>query len=1691
MFHSLAFDFSVWELWGALTTGGRAVVVSWETARTPARFAALVAEAGVTVLNQTPSAFQQVLPYLAAGTERDVLRHVIFGGEALEPGALAPWFASRSRGAQLTNMYGITETTVHVTYRPVTEADTASGGGGSAIGERIRDLQTYVLDAGGEPVPIGVAGELYVGGAGVARGYWQRPGLTAERFVPDPFGAAGSRLYRTGDRVRWTRRLASGNPSASASAGELEYLGRLDAQVKVRGYRIEPGEIEAVLAAHPAVSQALVMTWPDDAGQRQLVAYCVPSDGTSPNVDELQAYLAERLPSYMVPAAYVLLAAVPLTSNGKVDRKALPAPDRGAYKRGEYAAPVGAVETTLAELWTELLHVDRVSRYDDFFALGGHSLIAVRLVTRIRQVLGSELGVADLFRVPVLADLARVLGDMGPASAAPIVPIPRDAGTGAPVDPPPLSFAQQRLWFLEQLGGIGPAYHLGWETRLSAAIDRDALIRALDAVVARHESLRTTFVVGADGAAVQHIAPASESRFALVEHVFDGPDARRRLRELADEELRAPFDLQRGPLIRGRIVRLDLDLSFPAQVGGDAASSAAAGGHRPNRQRVEHVLLVTMHHIVSDGWSMEVLVEEVQRLYDAFRNGKPDQLPPLAVQYADYTVWQRAHLTGAVLAEQSDYWRATLAGAAEVLELPIDRPRPAERDYRGAVVPVELDADLTAQLQALSRQHGVTLFHTLLAGWGIVLARLVGRRDVVIGTALANRGRAEVEDLIGFFVNALPLRIEAGGAMSTSELLAQVKARTLAAQAHEDLPFEQIVELVQARRSLSHSPVFQVMFTWQNASRGRRPKSVPEGARVAPPSPVGHTTAKFDLELGLEEIGGSIVGRIEYATALWDEATVARFAEYLRLALGAMAADASRPVDSLDILPSAERQRFLVDCNRTESAYAADRGVHHLFAEQAAATPNAVAVTAGDVRWSYAELDARANQLARYLRELGVVPEVRVAVFARRTPDLVVSILAVMKAGGAYVPLDAAYPMHRLQQVLDDARPGVVLTEGALAGALPTTFAYVCSVDEDWPMIEGDSDDARAYVPPPIVSPAQTAYVLYTSGSTGRPKGVVVTHGGLTNYASWAASAYEVSTQGAPVHSSIAFDLTVTSLFLPLVRGGAVTLVPDDGALDSLAALLTTKPGFDFIKITPGHLQALAGLLEPAAAASAARAFVIGGEALTGAHLGWWRAHAPASRFVNEYGPTETVVGCCVHDVAPGEIVSDPIAIGRPIANARAYVLSSALEPVPQGTIAELWIGGHGVARGYLDRPALTAERFVPDPFGPPGGRLYRSGDLARWRSDGVLDFLGRTDDQVKVRGYRIELGEIEAAVANHAGIAAAAVIARDDAVAGQPSDRRLVAYFVDAVADSPVEADVLRHYLEERLPAYMVPAVYVRLAAFPLTANGKTDRAALPAPGQAAYSHAAYEAPLGPIETVLAELWCELLRVPRVGRDDDFFALGGHSLLGVTLIERMRQRGLSADLRTLFVSPTLAALAASIGEHTEIVVPPNGIPAGCTAITPDMLPLVRLSQAELDAAVATVPGGAENVQDIYPLAPLQEGMLFHHLAAVGGDPYLGFALVEFTTRDELEAYVHAFAAVIDRHDILRTAIVWDGLTEPLQVVWRRVALSVDEVTIDVTAGDVADELRRRFDPRTTRIDIQRAPLVRAYAVCDPRRHDG
>ncbi|QLH25738.1 amino acid adenylation domain-containing protein [Streptomyces sp. Rer75] len=1445
LFHSYAFDVSVWELWAALGRGGRLVVVPHTVSRSPREMWQLLVRERVTALCQTPSAFYQLaqaeadMAREADGPPRHALRVVVFAGEALDPRRIRHWYpegpATHGR-PRLVNMYGITETTVHSTYAELTDpADTRS-----AIGEPLADLRLHLLDHALRPVPPGCPGEIYLSGPGVTRGYLGREALTATRFVADPFGPPGSRMYRSGDLARrW-------------QDGTLEYLGRTDQQVKVRGFRIEPGEIEAVLERHPDVVQAAVLVKDGGAdGGAQLVAYTVPATAdTRLDPAALRRYAADHLPGYMVPGFVVPIARLPLTRNGKLDRRALPDPTEG-LRTGAGRAPATELERFLCRAFAETLGVPEVGVEDGFFDLGGHSLLATQLINKIRAGLGIDLAIRTLFDAPTVAALApRVTAQREP----------RRAPAGRPAQRPPLrpglrparvplSFAQRRLWFLHHFEDAGPTYHMPFAFTLDGPLDTEALRAALMDVLTRHEILRTVVEVH-DGEPWQRVITPVEPPFETAE--VDEEDL---VERLAADAAR-PFDLATELPLRATLYVLGPD---------------------------RHVLLILPHHIAADGWSLTPLTRDLSAAYRARAAGDAPRWEPLPAQYADFALWQRELPTDAATA----YWTRALSGIPQVLPLPADHPRPPTTSHRGGTVELALDAELHRGVTALAREHEVSVFMVLHAALAALLSGLGAGEDIPIGTAVGGRHDAALHDTIGCFVNTLVLRTDLSGTPSFAELLRRVRTADLDAFEHQELPFEQLVKLLNPPRSTAYHPVFQVMLAFQDT--GRADIELP--GITARQVPVHGDRARLDLLWSLQQeydatgAPAGVSGVLEYNADLFTRPTADALNERLARLLRAAVADPGRAVADLPLLTEDEERRTVTTWNDTAHEVAG-AGVVEMFTARARRTPHAPAVIGATETVDFRQLAERVADLARTLRGRGAGPGRLVAVGLPRDTGLITACLAVMSTGAAYLPFDPDLPPDRIAALLADARPALVLRAPDSGG-------------EPW---------ALATSPDPARLPDDAAYAIHTSGSTGHPKAVVVPQPALVNLLATLRERLGVHEGDRVLAAAPAnFDMSVPELFLGPVTGAA-TVVADTATLrdpDALLALLA-RHRVTVMQATPSRWQTLADRRPDALRGMRA---VIGGEAVPGPLAE--TLTGLGCRLFSYYGPTETTVWSACHPVTGPQEPAVPL--GRPVANTRAYALGPRLRPVPPGAIGDLYLAGAGVAHGYLHRPSLTAQRFVADPFGPPGALMYRTGDLASWRADGTLRFHGRDDDQIKLRGHRVELGEIEAALTSHPQVGAAAAAVWDVG----PDDRRLVGYIVPGPAGaSGADLDSVRDHLAARLPDYMLPARLHTLDRLPLTRNGKVDRRALPEPDWG--SGTGSRAPGTLREETLCRLFAEVLGVDRVGATDSFFALGGHSLSATRLATRIRDvLGLRPTIRDLFEAATPATLAARLDDGT------------------------------------------------------------------------------------------------------------------------------------------------------------------------------
>jgi amino acid adenylation domain-containing protein/non-ribosomal peptide synthase protein (TIGR01720 family) len=1607
MFHSHAFDFSVWEIWGPLLHGGRLVIVPHEVSRSPGEFLRLLAAEQVTVLNQTPSAFYQLMQ-----ADRDEpepraplsLRHVIFGGEALDLRRLGPWYERHAeRAPRLVNMYGITETTVHVSYVALDQAAAAQATG-STIGVPIPDLGVYVLDADLRPVPAGVPGEMYVRGLGLARGYLNRPGLTAERFVACPFGPPGSRMYRTGDLARWSR--------DGQADGQLEYLGRADQQVKIRGFRIEPGEVESALLAHPAVGEAAVIAREDRPGSPRLVAYLVAADGQSPPATgELREQLGRTLPEYMIPAAFVTLASLPLTTNGKLDRRALPAPERDGAASAGYQEPRAGAEQVIAGIWAEVLGADRVGAHDNFFELGGDSILSIQVTARLRAAFGVQLSPRALFTHPTVARLAAQLPlarDEDAAADSGAIPVlPRDGRWY------PLSFAQQRLWFLNEFEPGTAEYVTAHAMRLRGQLDTGALEVALTGLVARHESLRTTFGT-VDGRGVQRIHPPAPVRVPVTDlSALPAAQREEEISAILAHECTEPFDLRQDPPMRIRLARLTAD---------------------------EHVLSLAMHHIITDGWSAGLISRELSERYAAAlrgeEGGEEEGVLPPPVQYADFAVWQRDLLDSGTLDAQLGYWRRQLDAMAP-LELPADRPRPAVQTKHGDVLWFTIPDEVTQRLRDTGQRLNGTLFMTLAAACQVLLHRWSGQDDIAVGTVSSGRERADVQDVVGMFVNTLVLRAAVDGRRPFTDFLADVRHTVLDAFTHQHVPFERVVEAVQPERDTSRSPLFQVMVVLQNLRHETLRLPGLEVTELAPPE----TAADVDMSIDFIERDGGLGGAITFNTDLFDRSTVGRLAGQLRVLLTAIATDPGCPVGSLPLLDAAERDLVLGEWSGAGVAprIAAEATTFpELFEAQAARTPEATALVCGQVRLSYAELNARANRLARHLVARGVGPERVVALMLPRSAGMVTGMLAVAKAGGVCLPIDPGLPRSRIALLLADARPVLAMTAPGAARPDGVSLleldeagqAQAAAGEREHDLADRERNGGRP-------RPGDPAYVIYTSGTTGTPKGVVAEHRGLASLLAAHRAGFLADAGGERLRvaltASFSFDTSWDELIL-LAAGHELHVIDEDMRLDPQALVgYVAGHRIDFLDLTPSYLQQLlpAGLLT--SDRHRPRMLIVGGEPL-GEVL--WRelADTTATASYNLYGPTECTVDALCCPIADSERPS----LGRVLRGTRAFVLDAALDPVPPGVPGELYLAGPQLARGYLNRPGLTAQRFVACPFGPPGRRMYRTGDRVRWTGAGRLEYLGRTDEQVKIRGFRIEPGEVEATLLRHPGIAETVVVARED----QPGLRRLVGYVVPRDGQ-PVETPGLRSWLKGRLPDYMVPSAFVPLDRLPLTASGKVDRRALPAPDVRA-EQAEYVAPRTGAESVLAGVWAELLGAAQVGMADNFFELGGDSILSLQVVSRARAAGLTLTSKDIFLHQTIAGLSAA------------GV----------------LDQATAPPGLAAEEGGPA------PLGPIQRwftqtmtGNLNHFAMSV---------LAGLDERVDAGALALAVGAVVAHHDALRTRFRDRAGSWAQDVAAAETAAVFDRLDLAGLDGQAQDAaMEEAAAAAQASLDIRTGPLIR------------
>ncbi|MBD2625733.1 non-ribosomal peptide synthetase [Trichormus variabilis] len=1426
-----------------LSSGGCLHIVSWERASDPAALADYFRLHPIDCLKIVPS---HLAALLSSEFWEIVPRQLlILGGEAAD-GNLIEKIEKNAPHCRVLNHYGPTETTVGVLTYCVEEKiqDTAT----VPIGKPIANTQVYVLDANLQPVPLGVAGELYIGGESLARGYLNQPELTAQRFIIHSFGDRDQRLYKTGDRVRY---LSNGN---------LEFLGRLDDQVKIRGYRIELGEISTALSQHPAVKENVVIAREKTSIEKRLIAYIVPTSHAVSDHD-FRNFLKAKLPDYMIPSAFVILKSLPLTANGKLDRQALPAPEEIVSRETTFIAPRTPVEEVLAGIWGQLLGVKQISINDNFFDLGGHSLLATQVISRIRTTFNVEIPLPQLFESANLAALAAQIeiamrGEQQEIKT--ITPVTRNQNL-------PLSFAQQRLWFFDQFEPGSPSYNLPRVVRLQGKLNIDALSESLNEIIKRHEILRTNFVIS-DGQPIQVISPSVN----LTLPVIDLQNIRQQQREtelyrLAKEEAQTGFNLTQAPLLRAKLLQLDAE---------------------------DFVILLTLHHIVSDGWSTDILIREVAVLYTAFCAAKPSSLPQLPIQYADFAIWQRRWLEGEELKNQLAYWQQQLSGELPILQLPTARPRPTVQTYAGKTLSFVLPTSLSEELKTLSKQEGVTLFMTLLAAFKTLLYRYTNQIDILVGSPIANRNRAEIENLVGFFVNTLVLRSNLSGNPTFRDLLKQVREVALGAYTHQDLPFEKLVEEIQPERNLSHNPLFQVMFVLQNAPM--RQLKLP-GLKVETLEN-NVTTAKFDLTLVIEDVEQGLIANFEYNPDLFNEITISRLAANFEVLLTGIVANPQQQIGELPLLTATEKQQLLA-WSQGEICLQPELCLHQLFEAQVEKTPDAVAVVFDHQKLTYRELNTKANQLAHYLQKLGVKPEVLVGICIERSLEMVVGLLAILKAGGAYIPLDPAYPKERLGYMLADSQLSVLLTQKSLLENLPIHHGQVVCLDVEEDKISQQIADN----PINKITPENLAYLIYTSGSTGKPKGVQISHGAVVNFLIAMRQKPGLTAQDILLSvTTLSFDIAGLEIYLPLTIGAQTVIVSRQEAFDGIQlSKRLNSCGATVMQATPATWRML---LSAGWIGNKQLKILCGGEALD--YTLAQQLQERGKEVWNLYGPTETTIWSAASQV------QNSVAIANPIANTQFYILDSYNQLVPIGVAGELHIGGAGLARGYLHQPELTAEKFISNSFNQNAAdRLYKTGDLVRYQADGTIEFLGRIDHQVKIRGFRIELGEIESGLNQHPDVEASIVIVRED----KPGDQRLVAYIVSK-SQPEINIIELRSFLQEKLPTYMRPTAFVILDKLPLTPNGKVDRKALPVPDTSIGLEASFVPPRTPTEQIVADIWADILGLEKVGIFNNFFELGGHSLLATQVISRLREAfKIDLPLRSFFENPTIKNLVERI----------------------------------------------------------------------------------------------------------------------------------------------------------------------------------
>jgi len=1461
---NITFDPSIRHLFDALLRGGTVCLVPHNAISNPQALFQLLNSQERAGIHCVPSYWKIILEVLETEklkVNQGIISHLLIGGEKVDKDLV-----DRTRlffpEIEIWNIYGPTETTISSTHEQI-EIDSDV-----YIGKPIANTKVYILDQYLQPVPINVTGNLYIGGVGLARGYLNNPRMTAEKFVPNHFGKEiGTRLYNTGDLVRWT------------SDGRIDYIGRLDQQVKIRGFRIELGEIEAVLNRRSDIRDSVVVVHGESSDQKKLVAYIVPEQDLKPIIDDIQSDLLEHLPDYMLPSNYVFLDTLPLTQSGKIDRNNLPLPDQKSPEMGgDIISPRTPSEEILVWIWSDVLKLNEISIYDNFFKIGGHSLSAISVVTQIRKFFHVDMQLSTLFESPTIGRLAGQIDRLSELRTPPIESLPRENVL-------PLSFAQKRLWFLDQYENELSAYNVPVAFRIRGRLDVTALEKSIAEIIQRHEVLRTTFSV-IENQPVQIINPEPEFKLSIVDLLYLN-DERIEIetRQIVEQDARKPFDLTDG-VMRTMLIKLGVE---------------------------DNILIINIHHIASDGWSQSILYRELKILYEAVTRDIPPQLPFLKIQYADYSVWQRNWLQGGNLEKQLDYWKNQVAGA-EILNLPTDKPHPSVQTYFGESFKFVIPGGQARKLKEITRKNGATLFMTMLSTFKILLSKYSGQLDISVGTPVANRHHTGIENLIGFFINLVVIRTDLSGNPSFNEIIRRVRRISLEAFSNQDIPFELLVSELNRDREQNRSPLFQVGFS-MNADLEQE---LDLHNLQVDSYEIKSISAKYDLWLNLQEAGGSIYGEFIFNTDLFKTETIQLMNTHFLNLIDAFIINPEKPIALYSLLNEEETKKILVDWNKTIFDYPQDKCIHELFEDQARKTPLRDAVIFEDQKISYQELNKRANFLANYLLSKGVKPDTVVGLSMARSFEMLVGLLGILKAGGAFLPIDPDNPIERSKFIIKDAGVTILLTQQHLEANYKNLEVDIIAVDS---VIDRLSQDIITN-PAKMIRPENLAYVIYTSGSTGEPKGVAIRHTSLTNNVIYAIHRTLPDWDLLiPSLINITFDASIKHLFTPLLKGCAVWLIPEEVNANPLylCNLLNGKHNV-VINCVPSYWSAVLDLLEKEQASISPEVIIkliIGAEKFDQQLIERTYSLFPDIEIWNMYGPTETTMTSSSAKLTR----NSEITIGTPIANTQVYILDRRLNPLPINVPGILYVGGTGLARGYINDPALTAEKFIPNPFDEKSGsRLYNTGDLVKWKSDGNLEFLGRVDQQVKIRGFRIEIGEIESILNQHPNVKQALVNPYFDSISGNI----LVAYIVAKIQEKPTIKS-LRDYIRKSLPEYMVPSFFVYIEKLPLNQIGKIDRLALPKPDKLrSESSGVYVGPRTPQEEVLSRIWCEVLKCDQIGVFDNFFELGGHSLLATQVIYKIREAfQLDFEVKTLFEFPTIAGLSEQIQAGSEFLITP------------------------------------------------------------------------------------------------------------------------------------------------------------------------